>query len=230
MLIDDHIYEHIKDYRISLNRPTSNYCRCYIHIDGKSILLHRYIYSLNKNINGLTIDHIDRNPLNNKLDNLRLVTLSENNENRWKSQVNSKSVFKGVVIAKKGIFYEDGKRANKFRSNLYFSQKFAYIDYVKRKKSYCNTFYYKDINEFPLEKITPRMHRPLLSNKSGYRGVCWCKRASKWRANIKLNEKQTFLGYFDNAINAAKAYDKKAFEKSGYMAFLNFPEKYTIFL
>ena len=34
------------------------------------------------------------------------------------------------------------------------------------------------------------------------------------------------MGYFSDAITAAKAYDKKAFEAFGEEAILNFPEDY----
>ena len=55
-----------------------------IGIDGKVYRAHRLIWIWhNGNIdNNLQIDHIDRNRLNNQIDNLRLVTLSENQWNR----------------------------------------------------------------------------------------------------------------------------------------------------
>jgi len=35
------------------------------------------------------------------------------------------------------------------------------------------------------------------ANKSGVTGVTWSKRAGKWVANVRLNGKQHYLGYFD---------------------------------
>ena len=46
------------------------------------------------------------------------------------------------------------------------------------------------------------------NNKSGFKGVCWNKRAQKWRAQIKLNDKQKHLGLFTDIVAAARAYDK----------------------
>lgn len=42
-------------------------------------------------------------------------------------------------------------------------------------------------------------------NKSGYKGVSWCKRENKWRACIKLNGKYKSLGYH---LTKEQAYSK----------------------
>jgi hypothetical protein len=63
-------------------------------------------------------------------------------------------------------------------------------------------------------------------NKTGYKGVSWHKPLKKWYAQIKYKRISYYLGYFDNIIDAAKAYDKRAWELSGEFAFLNFPEDY----
>lgn len=49
-------------------------------------------------------------------------------------------------------------------------------------------------------------------NTSGHIGVCWFKRTKKWKANIKLNNKEIHLGYFTDlseAIEARKAAEVK---------------------
>lgn len=62
---------------------------------------------------------------------------------------------------------------------------------------------------------------------SNYKGVSWNKQARKWRAQLRINYKQTHLGYFDSEKEAAIAYDDAAFENSGVYAFLNFPERFA---
>jgi hypothetical protein len=60
-------------------------------------LVHRYVYEIHhgKIPDNLEIDHIDGNPANNTIENLRAVTRSFNHANRG-AQKNSTSGFKGV--------------------------------------------------------------------------------------------------------------------------------------
>lgn len=46
------------------------------------------------------------------------------------------------------------------------------------------------------------------NNTSGYKGVTWFKYAKKWMAQIMVDRKHISLGYFDDKLEAAKAYDK----------------------
>jgi len=62
------------------------------------------------------------------------------------------------------------------------------------------------------------------NSKSGFSGVSWSSRAGKWLARVKLNGQSAHVGYFNNAEEAARAYDSKAKELFGEFARLNFPE------
>ena len=61
----------------------------------------------------------------------------------------------------------------------------------------------------------------LRSNRSGYRGVSLNTRTQKYHAQIKINGKQTYIGRFDTAENAARAYDGAARLYFGEFAHLN---------
>ena len=64
-------------------------------INNKHVCLHRFIMSYSIINKGLIVDHIDRNRLNNKRSNLRIVTPSQSSMNRNKG-TNNKSGYKGV--------------------------------------------------------------------------------------------------------------------------------------
>ena len=51
--------------------------------------------------------------------------------------------------------------------------------------------------------------RIMSTNKSGYEGVCWHKKLSKWRAYIMINNKNNYLGIYEDiedAVNARNDY------------------------
>jgi len=56
---------------------------------------------------------------------------------------------------------------------------------------------------------------------SRYKGVTWYKLYGKWMAYIKRRGKQTTLGYFDEELDAALAYNEAATEYFGEFARLN---------
>lgn len=59
---------------------------------------------------------------------------------------------------------------------------------------------------------------------SRFRGVSFSKRKGKWFAAIRVNGKKTWLGYFANEEDAAKAYDEAAQKYHGEFARVNFSE------
>ena len=57
---------------------------------------------------------------------------------------------------------------------------------------------------------------------SRFRGVSFSKRKQKWFAAIRADGKKIWLGYFDNEIDAAHAYDNAARQYHGEFSRLNF--------
>jgi len=140
-IIDKSDYSLIKDYsygthKIEYKTYQMKYVACFNGSDKE--LLHRIIMNPK---DGFIIDHIDHNGLNNKRENLRICTYSNNQANRKPSNLTSK--YKGVSRA-----------ADKYTTVL-------------------------------------------------------------WRAQITKDGKCYNLGRFDNEIDAALAYDKKAIDLHG---------------
>eukprot|EP00775_Hariotina_reticulata_P008865 gene8865-9044_t len=51
--------------------------------------------------------------------------------------------------------------------------------------------------------------------KRQYRGVFWDRKTKRWRCQLGYQSKKIFLGYFDDAVEAARAYDQKLVELRG---------------
>ncbi len=67
------------------------------------------------------------------------------------------------------------------------------------------------------------------TNTTGFKGVMFFKRDNNWHAQITHNYKKIHIGYYNKPEDAARAYDKKAYELFGEYAFLNYPRKKITF-
>jgi hypothetical protein len=61
---------------------------------------------------------------------------------------------------------------------------------------------------------------------SRYKGVCFVRGRGKWKAQIKRPGSK-HVGYFEDEVEAARAYDQAAWETFGPGAYLNFPGDYA---
>lgn len=96
-LVDDEDVPRLIKYRWCLNN--TGYARTSIS-SSEQILMHRFIMKLPKN--KPWVDHINRNKLDNRKENLRTATSSLNNHNRG-LQRNNRSGHTGVYLHKKTI-------------------------------------------------------------------------------------------------------------------------------
>lgn len=101
--------------------------------EKKEIRLHRYLTNCSKDCE---IDHINRNPLDNRLENLRCVNRSENMLNK-SVQKNSLSGYKGITLRKR-------KNYRKYQVRITVNKKSVSLGYfntieeaLEKRKQFC---------------------------------------------------------------------------------------------
>ena len=215
-IVDDEDYEELNKYNWYTRKD--RYVSYAVRTDNKLnkiIYMHRVIM---KFFNPIEIDHINGNGLDNRKENLRICTRSQNNGNiriprhntsgikgvswyrptkKWVAQIgnNSKRVCLGYFSSKL-----EAKSVYTLASEKYFGE--FYSDGIRKEDKKLQ----KEVNNIKLEK----KERLYSHNVSGIRGVGWHKGSNKWRARIVINGKQKYLGTFPCIADAKAAYDVAA--------------------
>jgi len=119
--------------------------------------------------------------------------------------------------------------------------------YACRHKNGKITYMHREITKAPKNLVVDHIDHNTLNNRrsnlrvctvvenlfncrgsrktSKYKGVFRHKKMKKWRSAIGHNHKYMEIGYFDNEVEAAKAYDREAAKSFGEFAYLNFPDE-----
>lgn len=106
-------------------------------INSKSYYVHRLIWMMFfGSLNGKDIDHINGNRSDNRLENLRLATRTENNRNLRKAKENSKTKLIGSCFHKKsGKFIAQIQNNGKYEYiGLFETAEDAHNAYINRKR------------------------------------------------------------------------------------------------
>lgn len=229
-LVDDEDYERVSQYKwcASYNEDISGYYATN-RINNTTWYMHRFIMGFPE---GLHIDHIDKNTLNNQKSNLRTCTRSQNQCNRSKA-IHNKSGYKGVWF--------DTPR-NKWHAEIQLNGRKKHLGRFENIEDAARCYdavaaqlhgEFACLN-FPNEKDSlPYVNIEELfikSNKapdSKYRGVVIDKRKKKTNTKfvsaISYKSKSIRLGYFVSEIEAALAYDDVSTLYHGEKAYKNFP-------
>lgn len=183
----------------------------------------------------LFVDHISGNKLDNRKENLRNCTARNNNQNK-RPQKNKQIKYKGVSAC--------DHSSKKFRARITIKGKETFIGFfnseIDAAKAY-NEAAIKEFGEFawvnPVDEeddfsevknfesdfvnVIPSNRALMTTNTSGYLGVTYCKRKQHFIAQIAKDKKHYYLGQYKSAIDAAKAFNKKALELYGPSATIN---------
>lgn len=113
----------VNDRLLKLTKDSNGYIYAILSKNGKSkqVALHRILYQTFKGdlLDGLVVDHIDNNKLNNSLNNLQQISIRENAS---KDRGIGTSKYLGVCL---------DKRRNKWRATIYDGKKRKHIGYYK---------------------------------------------------------------------------------------------------
>lgn len=145
VIIDDEDYERISNYNWGIKRiGPAPYVRCgggnkatgCRKTFKPSILMHRFIMGLEPGDKRI-IDHKNMNTLDNRKENLRICTATENSRNVTKRK-NNKTGLKGVAIFKQNGRYRAYITVNKKQIHLgyYTDKEKAHNAYIEASKKY----------------------------------------------------------------------------------------------
>jgi len=165
------------------------------------------------------VDHIDKNPSNNKWCNLREVSHQCNTRNR-NTQKNNKSKVSGVYwckinkkwIAQITINYKTIALGGfKYKNDAIIARWIAEIEY---NWGNCNStspayLYLKKKNLLCSKKVMkllkpPKLTKIIKTKKTKVYGVCLHKANKKWHSYITINRKRIHLGFFKKKKEAIK--------------------------
>lgn len=177
----------------------------YVRSTTDKIYLHRLVTSAP---NGMVIDHINHDTLDNRKDNLRIVTVSQNGQNLQGARSDNKS--SGI----RGVWWD--KSRNKWMVSVYFNKKPKFIGYydnlidaekasIEARAAFMEFSQEALIHNVDKEKfITPENH-PYKGNKSGIRNVYWSEQRKKWTVFMKKNRKTVYIGSYETIDEAKKS-------------------------
>ena len=112
LIVDPDIYDILKDRKIHLS--TGGYARFYCKSKKRLMYVHKYIMGYPE----VQADHINRNKLDCRRENLRLCTAAENNLNKNKQTGEYTSRYKGVSF---------NRRSNKWQAYIAYQRKQYHI-------------------------------------------------------------------------------------------------------
>lgn len=204
--VDDEDFEYLNQWKWYLSGR-------YVISGDKRKKMHRLIINAKE---GELVDHIDRNPLNNTRENLRIVDACENTHNQ-RRRINTINNYKGTQFIKRLGLWQSRCRiyGHDYILGFYKSEIAAAYAYNKKAMELSDCVL---LNELKIP--TPKLEELLITDRSKiipaekqseHKGVYWHRkskamRCGKWDAIIIFNGKRKYLGGFINETQAAEAY------------------------
>jgi hypothetical protein len=198
-IVDNEDFELLNQFRWhAIKSKYTFYAQRDTKVNEKRIHIKMHHCIIGKPPKGKVIDHINGNGLDNRVENLRIVTQRKNMQNILSKTFSSK--YPGVYRDRKVERWAAHIKVNGIEKYLgsYESEEAAYNIYLKAAEL---------VETSQLDKLDQLIKRRDIGS-SQYRGVTWFKACKKWRAQITINGKNNYLGLFTDEKEAAKAYEK----------------------
>lgn len=145
---------------------------------------------------------------------------------RWRFRADAPATTNGKWAGKvAGSVGRPGYRSIHLNGNTTFAQRLAWllmtgeypdgdVDHINGERDdnrWCNLRCAKRFQNLGNSRLSP-------TNRSGVKGVSWCKHAGKWVAQISIDNKTTYLGRYTSLEDAKNAYVKAARQRFGDFA------------
>jgi hypothetical protein len=181
---------------------------------------------------GVVVDHIFHDRLDNRRGKIRLATHAQNSQNIVRQYERAKGKYVGTraswskwsaTVNVNGVKVNLGTYETEKEAALVYD---ACVRYHYGPLALCN---FEGDEAYSVEEARRRAKSKKLARKSSrYRGVKWFQHGGKWHVDISHNGIRHSLGDYDDEIEAAKAYDACARYFFGGSAQTNFPKGETL--
>lgn len=200
-LVDDEDYDRVCAHRWCFHN-IRGYHRAVSRINGELVSMADFILGV---ISGQEVDHINHDTLDNRRENIRPCTRSQNLMNARKRTGQCSSRFKGIWWDKSVERWhaEITVRGNTTRVGTSECEIEAAGMYnYAAKKLFGEFAYVNDVDDLEPALVKERRQAGCTSQ---HRGVTFVTTTGRWRARIMRSGKYVHLGYFGTEIEAANA-------------------------
>ena len=143
----------------------------------------------------LVVDHINGDKSDDRVENIRIVTQRSNTSSCFRSDKDSfSSEYAGVSW---------NENASKWGSRIYNNGMRTHLGYYDTEIE-ASKAYQLALSKIKDGSFNHNDYKPKFSSE--YKGVSFHKASNKWRAEIMINGKNKYLGYFKTEIEAHQAY------------------------
>jgi len=215
--VDDDVYEYIRQFKYKLRRHRRTYYakrNVCIGDVKKEVQMSSDVWCFHYGVEFAVLDHKNGNGWDNRLENLRLATSTENSRNKRKANGSYKSTFKGVsknryefwcAYIRAGELQKDGRckhinlgffNTEKEAAHAYDLAAIKYFGEFAKLNFDKDTYTGQDLESY-LEQ-----HKRKRSKTSRSIGVSWNKKDKRWMVFYK----HTYIGSFLVEEDAVKAY------------------------